>query len=414
MIRDRILELRRVPAGQLEPNPRNWRRHPEAQSRAVRAVLEDVGYADALLAREDDGRLVLIDGHLRAETTPDQEVPVLVLDVTEAEADKILATLDPLAAMAEPDPEALRELLEEVEIPSEELARELDRMAEVERSGGRTPADDLPDETPAVTKPGDLWVLGPHRLLCGDSTKPEDVERVMAGRKAALFATDPPFGVRYTGERPSRSKKGGDSGKDWTEKGWHDIPEAEYGTFLRGFTSAAAPHLQDDAAWYIWHAHRHAGLIQQVWRVLDVLDHQQIVWVKPAPMFATAYFNWRHEPCLFGWRRGHRPDWVDAHYAAKVTSVWEVSYDEGRRKQQAEHPTQKPVELFAIPMRIHTHPGDVCFEPFSGSGSQLVAAAQEGRVCCAIELEPRFCDLAVRRWEEFTGEEAVLEEPAGR
>jgi hypothetical protein len=129
-VRDRVRELRRIPASELRPNPKNWRTHPPAQQNALRGVLAEVGYADALLAREaEDGGLVLIDGHLRAETTPDAVVPVLVLDVDEAEADKVLATLDPLAAMAEADAGKLRTILEEVQTSSEDLARMLDELA---------------------------------------------------------------------------------------------------------------------------------------------------------------------------------------------------------------------------------------------------------------------------------------------
>jgi DNA modification methylase len=131
------------------------------------------------------------------------------------------------------------------------------------------------------------------------------------------------------------------------------------------------------------------------------------VWVKPAAMFSTAYFNWRHEPCLFGWKKGHRPDWVNTELAAHTTSVWEITYDNGLKKQQTDHPTQKPVECFALPMRIHTRPGDMCYEPFSGSGTQIVAAEVVGRSCRAIEIEPVFCDLAIRRWETLTGKRAV-------
>ena len=168
------------------------------------------------------------------------------------------------------------------------------------------------------------------------------------------------------------------------------------------------PHLADDAAWYLWHAHRWTGAIYDLWTELGVLPHQQIIWVKPSAMFATAYFNWQHESCLFGWKQGHRPDWADVDLGAHTTSVWNVSYDGGLGKQQKEHPTQKPTELFALPMRIHTRPKAVCIEPFSGSGTQLIAAEQHGRVCRAIELEPHFCDVAVRRYEEFSGEKVEL------
>src|SRR6266542_640056 len=161
-IRDRVQGLRRVRAGDLRPNPRNWRRHPERQRSALRALLHDIGYADALLARDDGEGLVLLDGHLRQSLTPDAMVPVLVLDVSEAEADVLLATLDPLAALAEPDPRALAELLAGLEVSSaavNELLEDLARSAGLPRAGRTDPEDIPPLPTEPLTRPGDLWAL---------------------------------------------------------------------------------------------------------------------------------------------------------------------------------------------------------------------------------------------------------------
>ena len=164
-------------------NPKNWRTHPKAQQDALRGLLAEIGFADALLAREVDGQLQLIDGHLRAETTPDMEVPVLVLDVDEAEADKLLATLDPLAAMAGASADKLQDLLATVATDSEAVASMLARLARgagLEVPGIEAQEDEAPDPlAKAVTKTGDLWLLGEHRLLCGDSTDLKDVERVL-------------------------------------------------------------------------------------------------------------------------------------------------------------------------------------------------------------------------------------------
>ncbi|MCH7719015.1 MAG: DNA modification methylase, partial [Chloroflexi bacterium] len=202
-IRDRVKELRRVRAGDLIPNPKNWRRHPERQRAALEGVLADIGYADVLLARETPDGLMLIDGHLRAETTPDIEVPVIILDVDEAEADKLLATLDPLAGLAEQDDGMLADLLRTLETPSEALQGLLDELGkstglmEPEALTDPDAVPDVPEEPTA--KLGDLYVLGDHRLLCGDATKAEDVERLMEGAKADLVFTDPPYGVNVTG-----------------------------------------------------------------------------------------------------------------------------------------------------------------------------------------------------------------------
>src|SRR5262249_51694790 len=204
-IRDRIKELRRVRAGDLKPHPKNWRVHPDAQKNALRGLLAEIGYADTLLTRElADGSLQLIDGHLRAETTPDAEVPVLVTDLTEEEAEKVLLTLDPLAGLATANKDNLESLLTSLKFESPDVAAMLEGWAsdshldlDVLNARGQTAPDAIPGP-PAepVTQPGDLWMLGRHRLLCGDSGKPEEVDRLVDGAPVLLVNTDPPYGVR--------------------------------------------------------------------------------------------------------------------------------------------------------------------------------------------------------------------------
>jgi hypothetical protein len=208
-IRDRIKELRRVRAKDLLPNPKNWRRHPKTQADALRGLLAEVGYADALLARElPDGKLMLIDGHLRAETTPDALVPVLVLDVTEEEADKILLTLDPLAAMAESDSERIKALLATVQTESDavqELFKRTagDRLWEVLHPQELKEAEVSPDRADELrakwgTDLGQLWQIGPHRLSCGDCRDRAVVARLWTngGPHLRMIWTDPPYGVK--------------------------------------------------------------------------------------------------------------------------------------------------------------------------------------------------------------------------
>jgi hypothetical protein len=227
-IRDRVKKLRRVPAGSLRPNPKNWRRHPKSQANALRDLLSEIGYADALLARETADGLQLIDGHLRAETTPDAVVPVLVLDVTEAEAHKLLLTLDPLAALAEGDPESLRSLLEQVETDSDAVKKMLDGLAK--EYGAQPSPKPLDDPGPRFDEAeelrtkwgverGQLWTLGEHRLLCADSTNAADVACLMQGERAILFATDPPYLVGYDGTNhpgTKASEKRASLNTDWS------------------------------------------------------------------------------------------------------------------------------------------------------------------------------------------------------
>jgi DNA modification methylase len=429
-IRDRITGLRRVPAKELVPNPRNWRRHPKQQIDALRGLLAEVGYADALLARElEDGRLQLIDGHLRAETTPEAQVPVLVLDVTAEEANKILLTLDPLAAMAESDAERIGSLLQTVRTESsavEELLRrtagerlwalihpqaeppaQIDQAGELQRKWG--------------TAAGQLWRIGAHRLLCGDSTRAEDVARVMNGEKAILFCTDPPYAVGYSGGSHPQSwgnRGAANRDKDWSgqyvEANRADVKNDEQAgvRLYRGFIKTALEFaIVRNAAWYLWHASKRHSMVEQVWAEFGAFVHQQIIWVKSRPVLTYSTYLWQHEPCLFGWIRGEKPKTLRSQVGATAdqfpTTVWAVPSFE---VETDAHPTSKPCKLFSLPLEMHTEPGDICYEPFAGSGSQLVAAQQLGRRCYAIEKSPPFVAVVLERMAalglkpELTGE----------
>lgn len=284
-----------------------------------------------------------------------------------------------------------------------------------------------PEALPAaVTRPGDLWELGRHRLLCGDSTDAGDVDRLMDGHKASLVSTDPPYLVDYTGVRA------GERGKDWSAS-YREIDIGDAGLFFQAVFSHVVRVMAPNAAIYCWHAHKRITEIIEAWRGLGILDHQQIIWVKPACVFGSVFWHFRHEPCLMGWLQGSKPPHDGRHdhgsvWAApggeiplehltrsqlirllkEASSVWEVDWEGKGRPVGNEHPTQKPVELFARPIRKHTRPGDVCYEPFSGSGSQLIAAEQLGRCCSGMEIEPVFADVAVRRWQTLTGKACRL------
>ncbi len=250
-----------------------------------------------------------------------------------------------------------------------------------------------------VAKPGDLWLLGDHRLLCGDSTDPEAAQRVMDGKLAPLMATDPPYLVDYQGGNHPNSKS--NKGKRNTDKHWDDYHNPETSVeFFKRYLAAALPHLTANAAIYQWHAFARQILVQRAWEESGLLVHQQIIWAKARGVLTHSHYLWQHEPCFYGWRMGDPPK---AKPPANETTVWQLD-------QQGEsmnvHPTQKPVELFTRPISYHTEPGDICFEPFLGSGTTLIAAERLGRLCFAIEQEPTFVDVVVHRWEAFTGAKA--------
>ena len=399
-IKDRITELRRVKAGDLLPNPKNWRKHPKSQAEALQGVLAEVGYVDALLARETPDGLMLIDGHLRAETTPDADVPVLILDVSEVEADKILATFDPLGAMAEADPSKLDDLLREVETGSEALAEMLQELGKDAGCDWAKSDEIVEDEVPGppvdpVTKPGDLWLLGEHRLLCGDSTKAEDVERLLGDRKPFIMVTDPPYGVEYDPQwrqdaaaaghlacgASSLGKVTSDDRVDWTES---------YKLF-------------PGSVCYAWHADRHAADLVVNLRDAGFECRSQIIWKKPAFAISRGHYHWQHEPCWYSVRKGKTSKWCGDR---SQSTIWEIS---NRQSDHSNHGTQKPVECMARPIRNHGGKDDDVYDPFLGSGTTIIAAEQLNRRCYGLEISPAYCDVIVERWEKLTGGKAKLE-----
>ncbi len=371
---------------------------------AVAASIRAFGFRVPILVDRDG---VIVAGHARyraAQKLGLTEVPVIVADDLTPEQIKAYRIADNRTAeLSTWDYELLPIELADLQstdfdlnllgFSTDELAKILDPAAKE----GLTDPDDVPqppDEP--ITQPGDLWQLGEHRLLCGDSTTTHDTLVVMDGAKAALVATDPPYIVDYTGVRPNGS------GKDWSAT-YKEVEIRDAESFYSRLFECVLQILAPKAAIYCWHAHKRCGVIQRVWEQLGILDHQQIVWVKPTSVFGRVYWHFRHEPCMMGWVSGSQPDHDGAQ---QFDSVWNVDWEGKARVVGNEHPTQKPVELFARPIRKHTRTGEVCFEPFSGSGSQIIAAEQLGRRCFAIEIEPRFVDVAVKRWEAFTGQKA--------
>jgi DNA modification methylase len=399
-IRDRIRELRRVKAGELRPNPKNWRTHPQAQQDALRGVLAEVGIADALLARElPDGSLMLVDGHLRADTDPSVEWPVLILDVDDAEADKLLATFDPLAGMAEADPVKLDALLREVDTGSEALQKMLAELADeagLYQGNGEVVEDEVP-EPPAdpVTKPGDLWLLGEHRLLCGDSTKAEDVARVLGDRKPFLMVTDPPYGVEYDPEWRNEAKRpdGTPYGAARTGVVTND-EQADWTPSYKLFPGHVA---------YVWHAGRFAADLVVNLRDSGFEVRTQVIWRKPRFIISRGHYHWQHEPCWYAVRKGGSAKWCGDR---SQSTVWDIALKDGG--EDTNHSTQKPVECMARPIRNHGGKDDDVYDPFLGSGTTIIAAEQLGRRCYGLELSPAYCDVIVARWEKLTGRKAEL------
>ncbi len=424
-------DIQDVLLSDLKPAPYNPREiAPEALA-GLRQSLEKFGLVDLLVVNKRNMRIV--SGHQRYKILQEEgveSVTCIMVDMDEISEMAMNVTLNSQEIVGSWT-QALIPILEKLrtEASNDYLALRLKELREevadmeIENTGvGKTLPDDIPEPPKEpVTKPGDLWILGAHRLLCGDSTNEADVARLMDGHKASLFATDPPYCVDYTGaDRPN-------GGKDWSDVYREiDIPDAV--DFMRKFFSVGLKHIQPGTALYLWHACRRRRDIEDVCRELNILIHQQIIWVKPCVILTYSFYSWRHEPCLLMWIKGQRPEykpknksigsvWTvdylrtgDPSTPEYYSDVWELDWEGKKRNPGLDHPTVKPTEVFAIPMRVHTVPGDVCFEPFSGSGSQIIAGERLNRRVFAMELEPVFCDVAVKRWEEFSGKKAYREE----
>ncbi|MFA4971967.1 MAG: DNA methyltransferase [bacterium] len=194
---------------------------------------------------------------------------------------------------------------------------------------------------------------------------------------------------------------GRNGNKDWSasygDVNWDESGQSD--TLYRGFiTQAVELALESNAAWYCWHASRRQALLEAIWNEHGAFVHEQIIWAKDRPVLTRSWYMWQHEPCFFGWIKGNKPPRVATDYPA---TVWTIPTIKPGTKTR--HPTSKPVEVFAIPMQQHTREGEICYEPFCGSGSQIVAGEQLGRRVFAIEIEPRYCEVICQRWEALTG-----------
>jgi DNA modification methylase len=283
-----------------------------------------------------------------------------------------------------------------------------DELAEIlgPNSAGLTDPDLIPEPpSEPISKPGDLWILGNHRLLCGDSTVAEDVTRLMDGERAPLMATDPPYLVGYDGgDHPPTLGNKGKLGKPY-EKHWdtyidHEHSVEFYTDFLRTAVDCA---LTEDAAIYQFFAIMRSDVLFEAWEAAGLLMHQVLIWKKTRAVLTHSAYMWDYEPFCYGWQQGHMP----SRPPADAKAVWEVA--SGGDDASGVHPTQKVVELIRRPILYHTKPGDLLYEPFSGSGTALIAAEASGRRCYAIELAPSFVDVAITRWQNFTGKKAVCD-----
>ncbi len=414
----------------LQPAPYNPRTIDPDALDGLRHSVERFGLVEPVVWNRRTGNVV--GGHQRLKVLQrmgEAETQVVVVDLDETEEKALNVALNNPAIAGDFTPD-LHTLLAEItaampdladQLRFDDLADQTSRLlAELAPEEGDTATDDvpLPPEEP-TTNLGDLYILGDHRLICGDSGEPEVLARLMDGHSATLFSTDPPYGVGYDGTNHPQNQRdkaqrrpAGSQNRDWGDDykdldAWdHFADQQEFAGFLETIFTSAMAHVRDDCAWYCWHASSTSEIFRDVWRKVGVRYHQTITWVKPTLVLGFAMWNYRSEPCLMGWQQGHKPRVNPV--PDEMSNVWEVDWEGKARCTDGAHPTQKPTKLFELPMQKHTLPGDVCLETFAGSGSQLIAAERLKRRCFAVERNPRFCDVIVARWEQYTGQKAEL------
>nr|WP_284283080.1 site-specific DNA-methyltransferase [Mesorhizobium amorphae] len=389
------------PASALIPFAKNARTHSEAQVAQIAASIREFGWTNPILV---DGENGIIAGHgrlLAARKLGMSEVPVIELTgLSENQKRALIIADNKLALNAGWDAETLGLELSDLNDLGFDVS--LTGFDEIEIAAltstanpGLTDPDDVPEPPAKPTAlPGDVWVLGKHRLISGDSTNPADVDRVLAGVKPHLLVSDPPFGVNYDPAWrtrlgvPSEGLATGtvlnDDRSDWREA-WALFP----GDVM-----------------YIWHAALHSASVVTSLEASGFAVRAQIIWDKTRLVIGRGDYHWQHEPAWYAVRKGRKGHWAGDR---KQTTIWAIPH----RKSDTGHGTQKPVECMRRPIENNSSAGQAVYEPFCGSGTTIIAAEMTGRSCHAIELNPSYVDVAVLRWQAFTGSEAVLE-GAGR
>ncbi len=398
-----------APLTSLTPDPRNARTHSDRNLAQIEAALREVGAARSIVVDEAG---VILAGNATVHAAMQaglSRVRVVEADGTELvavrrtnltpEQKRRLALHDNRASeLAEWDTDVLASLADELDLSD---LWEPDELADLLAQAEGSPPDLLgdPDQVPPlpadpITQAGDLWLLGKHRLLCGDATKAQDVHRLMAGEQASCLWTDPPYGVNYQGGTPDALTIANDN------------PDGLEG-LLRSAFAHVAEVLLPGAPFYVAHPAGPLSLVfGQVVTELGWRLRQTLVWVKDGLVLGHADYHYRHEPILYGYlpggtgRRGRGgKGWFGGD---AQTSVFEIP----RPKASPDHPTSKPVALITAMLANSTRSGELVLDPFGGSGSTLIACEHLGRRARLLELDPKYCDVVVRRWEELTGEQA--------
>lgn len=378
----------------LIPYARNPRKNDGAVDK-VAASIKEFGWRSPIVVDEE---MVILAGHTRYKAAKKlglTEAPVHIAEgLTEAQKKAYRIADNRVAEEAEWDLEMLKLEFEDLD-PSEYLSTGFDedflKDLLAETSEAEVDEENLPEppEDP-ITKPGDVWIMGSHRLMCGDSTSIENVEQLCEGRLVDMLLTDPPYNVNYEGGTGLKIQN-------------DSMEDSEFRQFLRDAFVAADSIMKQGAVFYIWHADLEGYNFRGACSDTGWTVRQCLIWKKSSLVMGRQDYQWMHEPCLYGWKEGAGHLWASDR---KQTTILDFE----KPKKNDVHPTMKPIALFEYQMLNNTKGGDLVLDLFGGSGTTLLAAEKNGRHARLMELDPKYCDVIVKRWEEYSGKKAVLEE----
>lgn len=371
-------------------NPRKDLKPGDAEYEKLKRSIEQFGYVEPVIWNQTTGRVV--GGHQRLKVLMDMgmtEVDCVVVAMDEEKEKALNIALNKISGDWDKDKLAL--LIADLQGADFDVSLTGFEPAEIDALFKDTLKDGVKDDDfdvgaelaqPTMTKPGDVWTLGRHRLICGDSTKAETYDLLMGGTKANLVITDPPYNVNYEG---SAGKIKNDNMAD----------EAFYNFLLDAYTQMHSA-MADDASIYVFHADTEGLNFRRAFADAGFYLSGCCIWKKQSLVLGRSPYQWQHEPCLYGWKKNGKHQWYTGR---KETTIWEFD----KPKKNGDHPTMKPIPLLAYPIMNSSMSNSVVLDPFGGSGSTLIACEQTDRICYTVELDEKFCDVIVKRYIEQVG-----------
>lgn len=376
-----------------EYNPRKALKPGDPEYEKLKRSIQQFGYAEPVIWNKQTGNVV--GGHQRLTVLKDlgyTEIECVVVDLGITQEKALNVALNKISGSWDMD--KLRDLFTDLQMSNYDVSLTGFDGVEIENLFKDVLAANIKEDNfdvdaelkkPTFTKPGDLWLLGPHRLVCGDSTKEETLNTLMAGKQANLIVTDPPYNVEYVGKTKDKLTIQNDK-----------MDDGSFYQFLLAAFQRMEAALADDGSIYVFHSDTEGLNFRKAFADAGFYLSGCCIWKKPSMVLGRSPYQWQHEPCLFGWKTKGKHQW----YAdRKQTTIWEFD----RPNRSKEHPTMKPIPLLAYPIQNSSLSNCIILDSFGGSGSTLIACEQTNRICYTAELDPKYCDVIVKRYIEQVG-----------